>query len=281
VVALVLHEHAVLEQGIAQLHELLGSGWEIAPYGVKTEPSAPLVEDTGSDAVYSVRALNTSAPYSQVVVEAKTSLTPAAAKDVLLPRVRLLRRLYSQATVLVIAPWLSPRTRDVLAEHKVSCLDLTGNVDLRLPTGVLIRTEGAQHNPEPTSHRRRRGLSGAAAGMLARLLVDFAPPYRQKDLAAVAGISAGYVSRVFQTLDDEALITREGSHIVDVNWVALLRARAESYDVLHANHATSMVARKGPDAVYRSLISQGTSNTTAVTGSYAAREVAPIAVGGA
>ena len=41
-----------------------------------------------------------------------------------------------------------------------------------------------------------------------------------------------------------------------------------------------MVARKGPDAVYRSLISQGTSNTTAVTGSYAAREVAPIAVGG-
>ncbi len=120
VVALVLDERAVLEQGIAQLHELLGSCWEIAPYSVNAEPSAPLVEDTDSDAVYSVRALNTSAPYSQVVVEAKTSLTPAAAKDVLLPRVRLLRRLYGQATVLVIAPWLSPRTRDVLAEHKVA-----------------------------------------------------------------------------------------------------------------------------------------------------------------
>jgi len=34
--------------------------------------------------------------------------------------VRLLRRLYGQATVLVIASWLSPRTRDVLAERKVS-----------------------------------------------------------------------------------------------------------------------------------------------------------------
>ncbi|MGH3772897.1 MAG: hypothetical protein ACRDRW_16150, partial [Pseudonocardiaceae bacterium] len=66
-----------------------------------------------TDSVYSIRALTTSAPYAQVVVEAKSSLTPAAAQQVLLPQVRLLRRLYSQATVLVVAPWLSPRTRDV------------------------------------------------------------------------------------------------------------------------------------------------------------------------
>ncbi|MDQ3150452.1 MAG: hypothetical protein M3R63_01590, partial [Actinomycetota bacterium] len=270
------------EQGMARLAELLGPVFEITPYRVNAGVSAAQGEDDdpGADAVYSIRALNTSAPYAQVVVQAKASLTPAAAKDVLLPQVRLLRRLYGQATVLVIAPWLSPRTRDVLTERQVSYLDLTGNVDLRLPTGVLIKTEGAQHNPGPTSHRRRRGLSGAAAGALARLLVDFAPPYRQKDLAAVGRVSPGYVSRVFQTLDDEALITRDGPYIVDVDWMALLRARAENYDVLHANHVTPMVTRKGPEAIYRSLISQGTGNTTAVTGSYAAREVAPVAVGG-
>ena len=52
-VALVLDERAVLEQGIAQLQELLGSGWEIAPYGVNTEPSAPLVEATVSALLHS------------------------------------------------------------------------------------------------------------------------------------------------------------------------------------------------------------------------------------
>jgi hypothetical protein len=279
VVTLVVDEHAVLKEGMARLAELLGSDFEVSPVwvgGVEDKDQ----EAVAADSVYSIRALNTSAPYAQVVVEAKTSLTPAAAQQVLLPQVRLLRRLYGQATVLVIAPWFSPRTRDVLASRKVGYLDLTGNVDLRLPTGVLIKTEGAQRNPNPTLHRHSRGLSGARAGVIVRLLTDYAPPYRQKDLAALGDVSPGYVSRIFQTLDDEALVTREGPDIVEVNWSALLRARAENYDVLRSNHAVPMVARKGPDAIYRSLIAQGTENTAVVTGSYSAREVAPVAVGG-
>jgi hypothetical protein len=278
-VAQAVDEHAVLEEGVARLAELLGVGFEVAPYRANGLAGSDDHEDA-TDSVYTVRALNTSASYAQVVIEAKSSLTPAAAQEVLLPQVRLLRQLYGQATVLVIAPWLSPRTREVLASRKVSYLDLTGNVDLRLPTGVLIRTEGAQQNPDPTPHRRSRGLSGASAGVITRLLVDFTPPYRQKDLAIVGKVSPGYVSRIFQTLDDEALITRDGPSIVDVNWQALLRARADTYDVLRANHAVTMAARKGPEAVYRNLIAQGSENTAAITGSYAAREVAPVAVGG-
>ncbi|MGH3869191.1 MAG: hypothetical protein ACRDQ4_24380 [Pseudonocardiaceae bacterium] len=278
-VALAVDEHAVLEQGMARLAELLGPDFDISPYRVSGGEDDEQ-DAVATDSVYSIRALTTSAPYAQVVVEAKSSLTPAAAQQVLLPQVRLLRRLYGQATVLVVAPWLSPRTRDILASRKVGYLDLTGNVDLRLPTGVLIKTEGAKQNPDPTPHRRSRGLLGAGAGVIVRLLTDFAPPYRQKDLATVGQVSRGYVSRIFQTLDDEALITREGRYIVEVNWPALLRARAENYDVLHSNHAVPMVARKGPDAIYRGLIAQGTENTAVVTGSYSAREVAPVAVGG-
>lgn len=268
---------AVLEQGMARLAELLGSDFEISPLRVSgiDEPN-----DTEADSIFTVRALNTSAPYAQVVVEAKSSLTPAAARDVLSTQVRLLRQLYGHATVLVIAPWLSPRTRDVLAGRQVSYLDLTGNIDLRLPTGIVIKTEGAQQDPHPTSHRRSRGLSGAAAGVITRLLIDFEPPYRQKDLAIAGHVSPGYVSRICQTLDDEALITRDGMHIVDVNWQALLRARADNYDVMKANHAVLMASRKTPDAIYRSMIAQGTENTAVITGSYAAREVAPVAVGG-
>jgi hypothetical protein len=209
-VSLAVDEHAVLEEGMARLAELLGPDFEISP--VRVDGGEDDEQDAvTADSVYSIRALKTSAPYAQVVVEAKASLMPAAAQQVLLPQIRLLRQLYSQATVVVVAPWLSPRTRDVLASRKVSYLDLTGNVDLRLPTGVLIKTDGAQQNPDPTPHHRSRGLSGAGAGVMARLLTDFAQPCRQKDLAAVGRVSPGYVSRIFQTLDDEALITRKGS----------------------------------------------------------------------
>ncbi|MBV9143091.1 MAG: hypothetical protein JO115_19620 [Pseudonocardiales bacterium] len=278
-VALAVDERAVLEAGIARLAELLGPDFDISP--VQASGGEDDEQDAlAADSVYTIRALTPSAPYAQVVVEAKASLTPAAARQVLLPQVRLLRQLYSQATVLLVAPWLSPRTRDILASRKVGYLDFTGNVDLRLPTGVLIKTEGAQQNPDPTPHRRSRGLSGAGAGVIVRLLTDFAPPYRQKDLAALGRVSPGYVSRIFQTLDDEALITREGPYIVEVDWPALLRARAENYDLLRSNHAVPMVARTGPDALYRSLIARGTENTAVVTGSYAAREVTPVAVGG-
>jgi hypothetical protein len=273
---LALDERAILERGMDRLAELLGPGFEITLYRVAGGEES----DEGIDAVYSVRATVGSAPYAQVLVEAKASLTPAAAKDVLLPQVRLLRQLHGQATVLVIAPWLSPRTRAVLAERQVSYLDLTGNVDFRLPTGVLIKTEGAQQNPDPTPHRRSRGLSGAAAGIIVRLLADFAPPYRQKDLAAVAGVSPGYLSRVLQTLDDEALIRREGSSIVAVEWPDLLRARAQNYNLLRSNHVTLTAMPKGADALYRTLLTQGSESTAVVTGSYAAREVAPVAVGG-
>jgi hypothetical protein len=277
---LAVNEHHVLEKGMDRLAEILGPGFEVVPHRLGGEEHAPGFSDIGADSVYTVRSLHVPSVFAQVVVEAKASLTPAAAKEVLLPQVRLMRQLFGQATVLVVVPWLSPRTRDVLAERQVSYLDLTGNVDLRLPSGVVIKTEGAQHNPAPTSPRRRRGLSGAVAGTITRLLVDFAPPYRGKDLAEIGGISPGYVSRVLQTLDDEALITRDGSVIIEVDWRALLRARAQNYDVLRSNAAHTMVARTGPDAVYRNLLIQGAENTTAVTGSYAARQVAPIAVGG-
>ena len=271
-----LDERTVLDRGLERLSELLGSGFEIGPLRAGMSGSA------APDAVYTVRAKSPGASYAQVVIEAKASLTPAAAKEILLPQIRLLSQLYGDAAVLVIAPWLSPRTREILSALHISYLDLTGNIDFRLPTGVLIKTEGAQHDPAPSEPKRRsRGLAGAAAGVVTRLLVDYSPPYRQKDLATVGRVSPGYISRVLRTLDDEALITREGPYITDVSWADLLRARAANYDLMKANHVVPMVARKGPEATYRSLIAQGTEADIVITGTYAAREVAPLTVGGA
>ncbi len=54
------------------------------------------------------------------------------------------------------------------------------------------------------------------------------------------------MSRVLRTLDDEALITRDGALIVDVNWPELLRARAGSAELMKINRVRPMVAGKSP-----------------------------------
>lgn len=270
-----LDDRALLAQGIERLADLLGPAFEVAP--IRDQTSVP----GEADLVYGVRALSPGASYAPIVVQARGSLTPAEATTVLLPQIRLLRQVSRETTILVVAPWLSPRTRGILLDHQVGYLDLTGNVDLRLPTGVLIRTEGARRvTPRSEPQRRSRGLAGASAGVVTRLLVDFCPPFRQRDLARVGRVSPGYLSRLMRTLDDEALIHRDGPSIVDVRWAELLRARATSYDLTRINHITPTVFRRGPEALHRNLVERGSKVELAVTGTYAAREVVSISVGG-
>jgi len=96
--------------------------------------------------------------------------------------------------VLVVAPWLSPRSQDLLRERGFNYLDLTGNARLRIPRPtVFIRTEGARQNPVPPP-QPRRGLTGKLVNALVRLLVDATPPYRMSELARVSGTSLAYVS---------------------------------------------------------------------------------------
>lgn len=102
----------------------------------------------GPDALWQLREQN--AGYGLVLVEAKQSLTP---REVARLRSRLsdpVLRLMRNPTVLVVAPWLSPRTRALLEDAGYSYLDFTGNVRFRVdrPT-VYIRLQGADRDPRP------------------------------------------------------------------------------------------------------------------------------------
>jgi hypothetical protein len=275
-------EAQALREGMDRLKEILGQEWEVLPLNVVAPVGGNYVADpdTDMDIIWTIRNSTGGGSYGQVLVEATSELTPAVAERVLTPQVNLMRRLHGQVAVLVIAPWLSPRTRTILERRGFGYLDLTGNVSLRLnQPAVMIKTEGAQRNPNPAKPGRR-GLSGPQAGRLVRVLVDFKPPYFAKDLAVAAGISEGYVSRLLDTMADEALITREGRVIVEADWVGLLRARAQVYKVLRANHVVPMVARQGRSGVLEGLAHPSMRGQAAVTGPVAAHAVAPTAVGG-
>jgi len=149
----------------------------------------------------------------------------------------------------------------------------------------VIRTQGAQQDPKGTGHRSSQQLRGRRAGQLVRALVDSSPPYRATELAAASGVSLSYVSRLLDAMEQEALITRKGRVIVDVDWPEMLRLRASQYDLLKIHPYVPMISPQGPQAVLDRLRSAWAEiqdiGNVAVTGTYAARELVPtVAVGG-
>jgi hypothetical protein len=270
-----LSERDLLERGITQLVDLLGDGWRLGLQQDETEPV-----DRGIDIL-----LRVGRPGGQPVVmiaEVKSNLTPSDAARAVGPRLELARqRRGGGAVVLVISPWLSPQTRRVLEEQGLGYLDLTGNVSISIDDPVVrIRTDGDQRDPRPPS-RGRRGLSGPRAGRLVRELVDFREPRRAAELAKATGISESYLSRLLELLAEEALIRRSKHVITKIDWQALLRSRAKTYQLMKANHVWPAITRIGLDRTLSALRNNEIRHQVLATGSFAAQGFAPMTVGGA
>ena len=114
------------------------------------------------------------------------NVSPAKLNNQVRPQVELLRRSNGDSAVLIISPWLSPRTRQNLDELDYGYLDFTGNVSFRLThPAVVLRRDGAKRNPSPTSSQDGRQLRASKAGRLVRVLVDVRTRYTATDLATV------------------------------------------------------------------------------------------------
>jgi hypothetical protein len=230
--------------------------------------------DSGVDAVVEVR--DPGGISGLLAFQAKRHLRPREVDDVA-ARSRLPRPGFRADGFVVVAPWLSQRSRDLLIGNGLGYLDLTGNVSLTLSRpGLVVRTTGADHDPDPPQ-RGEVGLRGRAASRLVRLLADVAPPYSASSLAGAAGLSVPYVSRLLTVLDQEALVTRGARGLVtDVDWANLLRRRAETYRVFGSNVAHGYLADTGPREAFRKLAQAGVPYL-ALTGSFAATLHAPVA----
>ncbi len=111
---------------------------------------------------------------------------------------------------LVTAPFLSPRTRELLKAAGASYADATGNVWLAVERpGVLVELEGARKDPGRTS-RPLASLKGPDAARVVRALCDVGPPYGVRRLAGIAAAAPASVSRVVSLLEREALLERGG-----------------------------------------------------------------------
>lgn len=179
---------------------------------------------------------------------------------------------------MVVASWLSPRTREVLRARGVHYLDLTGNVDVSLPSpAVVLRTMGADRDPRPLP-RSGPSLRGPKGWALLRTLIEVAPPYTAGDLARALDVDDGYVSRALRVLADDRLIERRPrGPVTDVDWEATLRRLSRSYSLLGSNRASTWIATAGADQLVADLTRRQRTGRWVVTGSVVAASLAPVA----
>lgn len=271
--AITLAETAgLIEQAILRLSDELGPGVTVE-HSNRVVPGGTPGEAQRVDDLIDIRAEN--GFRATLTVEVRRLVTPRDAEQMLLGEVDLLPRL-ANVRFLVVAPWLSPRTREMLASRSVNYVDLTGNTFIRLDNPIIrIRTDGAARDPAPVARGMAR-LRGPKTGRLVRVLADASPPYGVRELATKAKLSPGYVSRLLDALDREALVERDQrGRVTAVDMVGLLRRYAESYDTLTSNERSLFIARTGA-AQAAARLGELTA-PTAITGSFAAQRLNPVA----
>ena len=181
-----------------------------------------------------------------------------------------------KAMLVLVAPFLSVRTRERLEDSGIGYVDLTGNIRVALDRPALfIQASGAERDPH-REERPVRTLKGAKAGRIVRALCDFVPPVGVRELAGSSGVDPGYVSRVFTLLEREELIRRESrGPVTDVDWRALIRRWSQDYSLFGSNRTGSYLEPRGLGSLLRKL--RDSDLRYAATGSLGSASVAPVA----
>lgn len=228
--------------------------------------------DKRADAVIQLRGPGRST--ATILVEAKRAADP---RDVMAALRQLAAwREKGDETLLVAAPYLSPRARELLQEAGAGWFDATGNFRLQIDRpAVFIERSGATRNPfSDADDRRLKSLKGPGAARVVRALLDEQLPIGVRALAEVADVGAATSSRVTDLLVREELISRDkDGRITDVKKASLVRRWSSDYGISSSNQPVPMLAPRGLDQLMTSL--RGYDDEYAITAEAAARAYLP------
>ena len=181
------------------------------------------------------------------------------------------------AANMLVSTYLSPLTRERLAEAGISYADSTGNIRFTVDRpAVYIETQGADRNPF-REERPLQSLKGGRTARVVRGLLDYRTPFGTRELAAKTASSAAMISRVSSLLEPDEIVTKESprGRIVSVDWEALARRWATDYDFAPPKLSATWLEPRGTGALFSRL--RDSEIRYAVTGSFAAYRLAPIA----
>ncbi len=188
---------------------------------------------------------------------------------------RLSEGLAAGERLLIVAPHVSARSRQLFKQRNISFLDPTGNAWLSSDSLLIDRTGSNKAPKNDGEHRPRTSLRGPITGRVIRFLCDTRPPLKVRQIATETSVHAGNVSRIVSFLERERLLERSSNgSIASVDWEALLERW--STDLQKDRRAESFLEPRGLRAVQ-----SGLSNWAlpyAITGPFASAELAPAAV---
>ena len=219
---------------------------------------------------------------SDIIVEVKAgSLEPRMVGSVASQLKALSHSMYEQdgatAANMLVSTYLSPLTRERLAEAGISYADSTGNIRFTVDRpAVYIETQGADRNPF-REERPLQSLKGSRTARVVRGLLDYRTPFGTRELAGEIASSAAMISRVSSLLEPDEIVTKQipRGRFVSVDWEALARRWATDYDFATSNTLTRWLEPRGTRALFARL--RDSEIRYAVTGSFAAYRLAPIA----
>lgn len=186
------------------------------------------------------------------------------------------RRRQNSLPVLFVSDYVGPSLRSALAKEGISYADATGWVRLTSEDPLVLLTgQGAEKSPKPGRSSAVMRLSGVAANRTIRALTTTTPPFGVRDLADMADVSPGSVSKLLVTLAAEGIVDRD-----DRGGVAVVRRRAlvqrwvRDYTFAKANNSVGYyIAPRGLERTLTRL--NGSEIPVALTGSAAARRLLP------
>lgn len=216
--------------------------------------SQPEVKRGGQRADAVIQLTGPDRSTATILVEAKRTAEP---RDVM----GALRQLapYRQGgdeALMLVAPYLSPRARDLLEEAGAGWFDATGNLRVRLDRPALfIDRAGATRNPfSDSDDRRLKSLKGPGAARVVRALLDEQLPLGVRALAELADVGAATSSRVSDLLIRDEVVERDAaSQITSVKKQSLVRRWTQDYGLAASNQSVPMLAPRGIDQVLTTL----------------------------
>lgn len=210
-----------------------------------------------------------------LVIEVKRLVEPRDVESAA-NQARDLAERFERGIPVVAASYLSGRSQANLNGRGVGYIDTTGNVYIRSASpGLYIYTRGADRDPWPQAHNLR-SLRGRGSARAVRAVIDFAPPFGIRELAATSGASIASLSRVIGLLNREGLVDREPrGPVTAVDWQGAIRRWAEDYDQLRSNVAFTYLEPRGLGALKTKLARLTVGY--AATGAFAAQLFDPIA----
>jgi len=254
-------ETLLLEDAIRQVRELLPRAWTAN----LTDGAAPYA----GDVLLSVRGpAGVGVTYR---VEAKRAGGRSLADTV----AALREQRETGFPVLFVADYLGPATRRALTEAGISYVDATGWVRLVSDDPLILLTgEGAERSPRAPESAAVVRLNGVATSRVIRALSEVEVPVGVRELASVAQVSPGSVSKLLTTLAAEGIVDRDARGAVsNVRRRSLLRRWAQDYGYATTNPAVAYwLAPRGLAQVIDRVAEQ---EGVAVTGSAAARRLLP------